>query len=681
VAASTFTLSNPGPQVAGTAFSETITAHDGYGNVATGYTGSQTITFTGPSSSPSGTAPLYPATVNFTAGVGTASGIKLYDVQTTTITATQSPITGNSGAFAVSPATVSHFLVTTPATATAGTGASGITLTAQDPYNNTTPSYGGSQTIAWSGAMTSPGGTAPVYPATTVSFTNGVSSTALSVTLYDAAANTLTASATSPTISGSGTITVSPAGATGFTLANPGPQTAGTAFSETITAHDTYGNVATGYTGNQTVTFTGPSNSPNGTPPTYPAPVNFTLGVGLPSITLTKAQSTTLTATQGLITGISGSFTVTANSLGSFTVPTPSTQIVGNAFNETITAIDAYGNVATGWTAVTNCVTFSGLLYTPTYPAAGTCGTGNSSLAFNASGQAIASITVLEAQASSLGVTSVTAPAGETGTSGTFTVNPAFSITSVKNGGSGKYTFSGTGASGSTPVTVTICTVATFPCSTSFPNNVAGTAVTGSSPPAGWTTGLDTNALTTGAQYYAEATQGSSATSAVFPFVAETVEPSPTNVTMASSGTPGEASPGDSVTIPFSEPLNASTICSAWANNGLTQSVSDATISLTNALSNDVLSATSASCSTSGNFGAVATEANYVNTTTTFVNSTITWNPTTDTLTFTLGTYSTGQRNTGVPTSTPKYTADSNMADLSGNSVSMTQITGTSSRF
>ena len=82
--------------------------------------------------------PAYPATVNFTAGVGTAS-IKLVDAQSTTLTATQGSITGTSGAFAVSPAAVSHFLVTTPATATAGTAVSGITLTAPDPYNNTTP--------------------------------------------------------------------------------------------------------------------------------------------------------------------------------------------------------------------------------------------------------------------------------------------------------------------------------------------------------------------------------------------------------------------------------------------------------------------------------------------------------------------------------------------------------------
>jgi type II secretory pathway pseudopilin PulG len=678
-AASTFALSNPGNQTAGTAFSDTITAHDPYGNVATGFTGSQAITFTGPLSSPSGTAPFYPATVNFTAGVGTASGIKLYDVQTTALTATQSPISGTSASFTVSPATVSHFLVTAPATATAGIAASGITLTAQDPYNNTTPSYTGSHTIAWSGAMTSPGGTAPTYPATAVSFTNGLSTTALSVTLYDAAANTLTASATSPTISGSGTITVSPTAATGFTLANPGSQTAGIAFSETITAHDTYGNVATSYTGNQTVVFTGPSVSPNFIAPTYPATVNFTLGVGIPSVTLVKAQSTSLTATQGTIAGTSGSFTVSANTLNSFTVPTPSTQIAGTAFNETITAIDAYGNVAPGWTAVTNCVTFYGPLYSPTYPGAGACGAGNSSLTFNASGQATASITILEAQSTSLGVVSVTSPVGEIGSSGSFTVSPAFSITSVKNVGSNKYTFSGTGASGATPVTVTICNVVTVPCPTS-PNHVVATAVTGSSPSAGWTTGQDTSALTAGTQYWADATQGS-ATSAVFPFVPETVEPSPLNVTLTSSGTPGEASTGDTATITFSEQLDASTICSAWANNGLTQSVSDATVTLSNAGSNDALSATSASCSTNGNFGSVATENNYVSSTTTFVNSTITWNPATYTLTFTLGTYSTGTRLTGLGNSTPKYTADSNMADLSGNSVSLTQITGTSSRF
>ena len=53
-------------------------------------------------------------------------------------------------------------------------------------------------------------------------------------------------------------------------MSTPGTQTAGTAFNVTITATDAYGNAATNYAGAQTVTFTGPSNSPNGTAPAYP---------------------------------------------------------------------------------------------------------------------------------------------------------------------------------------------------------------------------------------------------------------------------------------------------------------------------------------------------------------------------------------------------------------------------
>ena len=81
----------------------------------------------------------------------------------------------------------------------------------------------------------------------------------------------------------SSTLTVSPAAASSFTLSTPGTQTAGTAFSETITAHDAYGNVATGYTGSQTITFTGPANSPSGDRSELPGTVNFTAGVGTAS--------------------------------------------------------------------------------------------------------------------------------------------------------------------------------------------------------------------------------------------------------------------------------------------------------------------------------------------------------------------------------------------------------------
>ena len=132
----------------------------------------------------------------------------------------------------------------------------------------------------------------------------------------------------------------------------------------------------------------------------------------------------------------------------------------------------------------------------------------------------------------------------------------------------------------------------------------------------------------------------------------------------------------------FSEQLDASTICAAW-DNSTVQTVSDATITFTNG-NPDSFTATSATCG-GGNFGTVALgSSNYVSGTGTlsFTGSTVAWNPFNDTLTFTLGT----RRTTGLVTigtnvaaGTPAYTADSNMADLSGNGASTTQISGSTS--
>ncbi len=97
----------------------------------------------------------------------------------------------------------------TPATATAGSTISGITLTAEDAAGNTVTTYTGSHNIAWSGATTSPAGNAPSYPTTAVSFTSGTSTTTLTATLFAAGSNTITGSATSPTVTGtSGVINV-----------------------------------------------------------------------------------------------------------------------------------------------------------------------------------------------------------------------------------------------------------------------------------------------------------------------------------------------------------------------------------------------------------------------------------------------------------------------------------------
>ncbi len=95
-------------------------------------------------------------------------------------------------------------------------------------------------------------------------------------------------------------------------MSAPNSPTAGTAQSVTVTAQDAYQNKATAYTGNKTLTWTGPGSAPDGTDtPTYPAnPVPFTSGTATATITLVKAESPTLKAGDGTISGTSGTFAV-----------------------------------------------------------------------------------------------------------------------------------------------------------------------------------------------------------------------------------------------------------------------------------------------------------------------------------------------------------------------------------
>jgi len=358
--ASTFTVTTPGTQTAGIAFNDVITAYDAYNNIATGYGGAQPITFSGPLASPSSTSPTYPITVTFASGVGTASNIKLVDAQSTTLTATQGSIAGASASFMVVAGNAGQLSVNAPPTAAAGSSATGITLTAQDLYGNTATTYAtGNHTITWSGPPNSPApaNDVPTLPTSTVSFANGVNTTPLSATFYFAGINTLTATDSSSD-TGSDTVAVAPLGAATFSVANPGNRTVGTAFSDAITAIDSYGNTATSYTGVQAITFSGPANSPNLTSPVYPVSVTFTSGLGTASgMTLFDAQSTALTATQNSIAGTSGSFTMgpgTAQALGFTAQPSGATAITAAFSIQPVVATeDAFGNTVSGTNNVT----------------------------------------------------------------------------------------------------------------------------------------------------------------------------------------------------------------------------------------------------------------------------------------------------------------------------------------
>jgi hypothetical protein len=148
-----------------------------------------------------------------------------------------------------------------------------------------------------------------------------------------------------------------------------------------------------------------------------------------------------------------------------------------------------------------------------------------------------------------------------------------------------------------------------------------------------------------------------------------------TAVALANNGTANLPNTNDTATVTFSQPLNATTLCSAWTN-GAAQSLTNATVSWTDNGSNDPFTVTSASCSAGGAFGRVASGANYIATggSAVFSNSTVTWNPTAKTLTIQLGTLTSGSVQSG-GVGKPGYTPGSGVMDVVGNSLSTSTFT------
>ncbi len=159
-----------------------VTVEDQYGNTITGNSSTVTLSIAPGTPTSGGPGAVSGCTQSETNGVITFSGCSIntagtgYQLHATdgTLTAT------NSNPFNITVGSVAKFGVSAATPATAGTAITGITLTAEDAGGNTVTTYAnGNHTVAWSGATTSPGGNAPTYPAGTVSFTNGVSTTAL----------------------------------------------------------------------------------------------------------------------------------------------------------------------------------------------------------------------------------------------------------------------------------------------------------------------------------------------------------------------------------------------------------------------------------------------------------------------------------------------------------------------
>ncbi len=199
-----------------------------------------------------------------------------------------------------------HFEFISVGTQTAGTSFN-ITITAKDASNNLIANYIGANALNVS--------TGTVSPSVTGSFSNGVWIGSVTVT---GAGSVVTLFTTGSGVSGTSNIfTVNPGALNRFTFALiSSPQTAGSAFSITVTAKDVYGNTATSYVGSPSLTYSAGSISPS----TVDAFIN---GVGSTSVTVNAPGSdVNITVNYGNCTGVSNLFEVT-NSPPATPEPTP----------------------------------------------------------------------------------------------------------------------------------------------------------------------------------------------------------------------------------------------------------------------------------------------------------------------------------------------------------------------
>ena len=124
--------------------------------------------------------------------------------------------------------------------------------------------------------------------------------------------------------------------------ANPTSLVAGQSTTVTFTAYDQFNNPVTTYSDTVTLSDALSGGSFAG--------ITFSNGVGAVAASLYKAGTDTVSVKDGTLTAGSAPITVTAASATHFTVSaSPSSLTAGTSTTLNITALDAYGNKATGY--------------------------------------------------------------------------------------------------------------------------------------------------------------------------------------------------------------------------------------------------------------------------------------------------------------------------------------------
>jgi uncharacterized protein (TIGR03437 family) len=345
---------SPGQQ-----FSCTVGAYDVDSDPAEDFT--DTVQFTssdGSATLPGDAALPSPASFNFT--------LQTVGPQSLTAADIDSDLSGGAVPASVTVLGATHFSVSATTPVTAGSNST-VVVTALDVNNDTFSAYAGTVQI------TSSDGQA-VLPSNS-GLSSGVGT--FMVTLKTAGTRTVTATDTDTVSSITGTsnsITVNPTFASNITTTGGSPQSAtvGTAFATPlqITARDQYNNLVN----NVEVTF---SSLGGGHGATFSPATVFTNSSGIAS-TIATANHIAGSYTVRAGGDFSTTFSLTNNPgpAASLVVAVASSEVAaGTSFNVTITALDQYGNLATGYTGT---IHFSSTDVNPTLPGPVTLSSGSS---------------------------------------------------------------------------------------------------------------------------------------------------------------------------------------------------------------------------------------------------------------------------------------------------------------
>jgi len=324
----------PSNSTAGQTNAFTMTAYDVYGNVATDFADTVNLTSTDP-------AGTFPASGAFSNGVASAS-VRLFTAGARQVIASDpsnSAITAQA-LVSVDPAAASVCAASgSPAGARAG-DAVPLTVTLLDAFGNVAGGYTGTV------SFTSPDARASLPS----SFSFGVNDDGthgFSVRFGTPGAQKVTVTDGASSIScDSGVVTVSNGPAVAFQIAGvPPTATAGATTPFTVTAVDSYGNLAADFTGTPSLFSTDPGG-------TFPVNGAFANGVAQASVRLTTAGKTSVFAVDPSNPALSTLALLVVDPAAASTctaVGIPAAANAGDALPLRVTLLDPFGNVDTAY--------------------------------------------------------------------------------------------------------------------------------------------------------------------------------------------------------------------------------------------------------------------------------------------------------------------------------------------